>query len=55
MFFNRSEVYTVVFTTEKKDYKKKVEENELYSLTLDTKVEITVKVGIVTKFKILAN
>lgn len=52
---NRNEVYGVVFTTDKKDYKKKVTENELSSLTLDTKVKITVQAGIVTKFEILTN
>lgn len=52
---NRREVYAVVFTTEKKDYKKKVEESELYSLTLGTKVEIIVQAGVVTEFEILTN
>lgn len=52
---DKNEVYTVVFTTEKKDYKKRVKENELYSLTLNTKVKIIVQAGSITKFEILTN
>lgn len=52
---SKNEVYFVIFTTEKKDYKKEVSESELYLLKLDTEVEITVQAGIVTKFEILTN